>query len=238
MTSGTRLLPLAIIALPLKSDINRKTLKTPGVYSLINILNGKSYIGSSASLYERLKDYYQPAYIASQPKRHINRAILKYGIESFLVVILEYTDLSDLYASEQAWIDSFEPEYNVLKYVTSMPGYKLTQEHKDNISKAITGKKQTAERRAAQSARLIGAGNPLWGRKHSEATKALMSLHAHKTFNKPGYAIEVMDLHTGIQTPYISMRKAATALNISRDTIKNHVNGKPIRGRYSITSNR
>lgn len=198
MTSGTRLIPFAITALPLKSDIKRKILKTPGVYALINTVNGKSYIGSSISLYERLQDYYQPAYIASQPKRHINRAIKKYGIESFLIVILEYTDLSDLHASEQAWIDSFKPEYNVLKYVTSLPGYKLTQEHKDSISKAIIGKKQSAERRAAQSAQMTGAGNPLWGRKHSAASKALMSLHAHKTFIKPGYAVEVEDLITGI----------------------------------------
>lgn len=232
MTSGTRLLLFAITTLPFKSDIKRKSLKTPGVYALINTVNGKSYIGSSISLYERLIDYYQAAYIASQPKRHINRAILKYGIKSFLIVILEYTDQSDLHASEQAWIDNFKPEYNVLTYVTSLPGYKLTQEHKDNISKAIIGKKQSAEQRAAQSARLTGEGNPLWGRKHSAVSKALISLHAHKTFNRPGYAVEVMDLCTGTRTPYISMNKAAIALNISRSTIKKYANGKPFRGRY------
>ena len=237
MTTGTQLLNIAITTIPLKSDLMRLrlSLKTPGVYALINTVNGKCYIGSSINLSNRLLDYYQPAYIASQPNRHINRAILKYGIESFLIVILEYIDHADLHVSEQAWIDSFKPEYNVLSYVTSLGEYKLTQEHKDNISKAMTGKKQSAEQRAAQSKRQIGAGNPLWGRKHSAESKALMSLHAHKTYNKPGYTVEVEDLFTGIQTPYISMNKAATALAVSRSTIKAYANSKPLFGRFSIT---
>ncbi len=62
-----------------------------------------------------------------------------------------------------------------------------------------------------------------------------MSLHAHKTFNKPGYAVEVMDLYAGTRTPYISMNKAAKALNISRSTIKKYANNMPSKGRYFIT---
>ena len=91
-------------------------------------------------------------------------------------------------------------------------------------------KSKRLERRAAQSARLTSENNTLWGR--SAATKARISLHAHKTFNKPGYAVEVMYLCTGTRTPYISMNKAAIALNISRSTIKKYANGKPFRGRY------
>ena len=194
MISKTHLLSLAITTLPLKSDLKRLRLKGAGVYALINTVKGKSYIGSSVNLSNRLLDYYQSGYIAGQPNRHINRAILKYGIESFLIVILEYTDKSDLHASEQAWIDDFKPEYNVFTYVTSLSGYKLTQEQKDNISKAMTGKKQSAEQRVAQSKRQIGAGNLNGGRKHSAATKALLSLNTHKNFNKPGYAVKVTDL--------------------------------------------
>ena len=212
----------------------RASLRRPGIYVLINIENGKSYIGSSVSLYDRLLDYFQPAYIANQPNRHINRAIVKYGIESFLVVIIEFTNHEDLHKSEQAWIDGFKPEYNVLTYVSSLGGYKLTQEQKDKISKAITGKKQSAEQRAALSARVTGTGNPLWGRKHSEASKELMRLHAHKTSFKPSKAVEIKDTNTGITTSYISMRKAAKELQTSHSAIQK-ANGKLFRGRYHIS---
>lgn len=95
----------------------RLHLKTPGIYALINTVNGKCYIGSSINLYTRLLDYYQPGYIASGAKRHINRAIKNAGIESFIIIILEYIAVDDLHVSEQAWIDNFKPEYNVLPYV-------------------------------------------------------------------------------------------------------------------------
>ena len=238
MTTGTQILHFAITTIPLKSDLTslRLYLKTSGIYALVNTVNGKCYIGSSISLSTRLLDYYQPAYIASQPKRHINRAILKYGIESFIIIILEYIDIDNLHLSEQAWIDDFKPEYNVLTHVSSLGGYKLTQAHKDHISKVMTGKKQSAERRAAQSVRQTGAGNPLWGRKHSAESKALMSLHAHKTFDKPGYAVEVENLLTGIRTSYISMNDAARNLCVSRTTIKDYAyNNKRLHDRYLIT---
>lgn len=83
----------------------------------------------------------------------------------------------------------------------------------------MTGKKQSVEQRAAQSARQTGAGNPLWGRKHSAESKALMSLHAHKVTYKPNYTVEVKDNLTGILTTYVSLRAAAIALCVSRSII-------------------
>ena len=59
------------------------------------------------------------------------------------------------------------------------------------------------------------------------ATKAHKSLHAYKTFNKPGYAVEIIDLE-----PERYMSKPARAIS---DTPKNHANGNIFRGRYSIT---
>lgn len=46
----------------------------------------------------------------------IVRAINKYGIESFILHIVEYTDSSKsaILAAEQRWIDQLKPEYNQL----------------------------------------------------------------------------------------------------------------------------
>ena len=81
-------------------------------------------------------DYFQPKSIARQPNRIINQAIQKYGIDSFIIVIFEYTDKIDLHHSELVWLNSVQPEYNVLKFVGSSLGFKLSQENKDKISNA------------------------------------------------------------------------------------------------------
>lgn len=84
----------------------------------------------------------------------------------------------------------------------------------------MTGKKQSIEQRAAQSARQTGAGNPLFGHFHSDKSKAL------------GRRDKIV---TGITTTYISIRKASCATHITRDTIKKYSN-KPYRG-YIVTVN-
>jgi hypothetical protein len=46
-----------------RAEINKETKGKTGVYCWVNKLNGNSYVGSGLSLYKRISNYYQEAYL-------------------------------------------------------------------------------------------------------------------------------------------------------------------------------
>ena len=88
-----------------------------------------------------------------------------------------------------------------------------------------------------------------WGRKHSAETKAKMSL-AQKGINSSNEAREIkaaaqpakknviiFDTEKDISTSYLSINQAAKALGVYRKMIPRYfASGKPILGRYQVTS--
>jgi len=84
-----------------------------GIYSWINNINGKFYIGKGNSLYLRLNDYYQKWYLESRTNLHIVRSLSKYKMSNFSLVILKYTDLKSVVSYEKEFINLLKPEYNV-----------------------------------------------------------------------------------------------------------------------------
>ena len=71
----------------IRKDNNNKV----GVYCWFNLVNGKFYIGSSNHLHLRLSHYYKNSYYSARPNTLIVRALSKYGMENFSLIILEYT---------------------------------------------------------------------------------------------------------------------------------------------------
>jgi group I intron endonuclease len=61
-------------------------------------------------------------------KSIINNSLLKYGYCNFSLDILEYCEPSILIKREQYYIDTLNPEYNILKKAGSSLGYKHTKE--------------------------------------------------------------------------------------------------------------
>ncbi len=96
-------------------DIKLATTNRSGVYLWYSKLSGKYYVGSSVDLYKRLSIYYQPSYLAypNNADLPIVRAITKYGLENFILVILDYTKKSNVYISEQYYLDTLCPIYNI-----------------------------------------------------------------------------------------------------------------------------
>ena len=96
-------------------SIKLATSNRPGVYLWYNRITGKYYVGSGKNLYKRLSKYYQEGYL-NYPT-HIDlpivRAIKKYGLDCFILVILDYPDEQSLYQSEQFFIDYLLPIYNI-----------------------------------------------------------------------------------------------------------------------------
>jgi excinuclease UvrABC nuclease subunit len=110
--------------------ISNLTSGVPGVYALVNKINGKVYIGSSLNLYLRLRDYFSPWYATTFPSLLINKAVVKYGLVNFAVLILETTDKDSTLKAEQTYLDEFSPEYNILKQAGRPVGYIHTEESK------------------------------------------------------------------------------------------------------------
>lgn len=71
-----------------------------GVYAWVNMVNGKFYIGSGDCLYSRLSDYYPNWYLLSRTSLYICRALTKYGMSNFRLLILEYTNSENVISCE------------------------------------------------------------------------------------------------------------------------------------------
>jgi excinuclease UvrABC nuclease subunit len=99
--------------LELKTDQKGKA----GIYCLINLTNGKFYVGSSINLANRISYYLSSAFLEHPiyQKMPIIRALLKYGQDNFAVFIVEYTLPSLLYERETQYIEKFHPKYNIFK---------------------------------------------------------------------------------------------------------------------------
>lgn len=131
--------------------------------------SNKKYIGSAVCLSKRLKQYYSPSKL-KRADNYISRALLKYGYSAFSLSILEFVPIKDLsleetrqliLSFEQKFINSLEPEFNILKVAGSLLGYKHTQESLTKISFNRLGKTHSIETVNKMKIALKGENNPM-----------------------------------------------------------------------------
>ena len=100
----------------------------------------------------------------------------KYGDCDFQFSILLCCDKENLLKTEQYFIDSYKPKFNICPNANSRLGQKLTEKSKQNISNAKKGK-------------YLGSNNPFFGKKHTKESKDKIKEN-HKINNigfKKGY---------------------------------------------------
>jgi group I intron endonuclease len=244
-----------INALTQKQAILRENKDKSGVYRWINQETGESYIGSAGNLSKRLRVYYSPSgieKILTISISRIFRALQKYGYHKFRLEILEYCDSDKCLEREQYYLDSINPEYNILRKAGSPLGYKHSAETIAKISLALKkekhpmfgkkhseetlalmsriklGKKFSKETLAKLSEAKKGEKHYMFGKKHSEETLKKMSV-SHMGQTKPegsGKApikIEVIDIKNNKTTIYDSISAAALDLNIGQPTISKYL---------------
>ena len=115
-----------------------------GIYMWNNKINNKTYIGSSQNLRVRILDYFDNHTLNSNGSL-IYKAILKYGYDNFTFQVLEYCPTQDLMEREQYYLDTVQPEYNILKFARSSRGYRHTEVSKQLWCSARQGWKFTSE---------------------------------------------------------------------------------------------
>jgi hypothetical protein len=124
-----------------------------GIYAFVHIPTGTSYIGSSMDLCVRIMDHI----LNHSSNPHLQSAILKYGLSSFVFVILQYCNSSDLLKLEQYFLDILfslpvHLRYNFLPSAGSPLGVVRSEETRANMSKS----QQLVDR--------SGANNPMSGK--------------------------------------------------------------------------
>jgi group I intron endonuclease len=74
---------------PLSEKLTISLESSSGVYALICKVANKNYVGGSVNLTHRLLDYMQPAYLAKQANKPILKTLRKYGVNSWIFIVLE-----------------------------------------------------------------------------------------------------------------------------------------------------
>lgn len=135
-----------------------------GIYEIVNLVNGKRYVGSAVDLRRRRRTHLR---LLKNGKHH-NAILLaswkKYGAGAFEFRVIELCPVEMLLTREQVAIDSLLPEYNLSPTAGSTRGYRYTDEQRAKMR----GRKQGAEWVAQRSAQHIG-------KKRSAATRANIS---------------------------------------------------------------
>lgn len=101
----------------MKIDVeNLDQLERPGVYKILNITNGKYYIGSTKMKVRlRLNHHMQALRNNRHKNTHLQRAWNKYGEDSFSFIILENCTKDIVYQREQYYLDNRDKSlsYNI-----------------------------------------------------------------------------------------------------------------------------
>jgi group I intron endonuclease len=143
---------------------------------------------------------------------------------------------------EQFYLDSLNPEYNILKKAGSRLGSEQSEETKARIRMALTGYKHSEITKSKMKAARLGTST-------SDETKAklkeAMALKLNDFFKLQGLKITVLDLDTKITTEYDSIRRAAEGIGCDKSSLlryeKLQLNKgytKPFKDRYVIVINR
>jgi len=135
-----------------------------GVYSITNTANNKIYIGSSVNIAKRFIGHRNALNNGNHENSHLQRAWVKYGIESFsFAVLCEAESGQDVRSLEQQYLDRLTPDssYNISKNACGASFGDDNPAKRDDVRKKISdgliGRKLTDEAKinlCAASARL------------------------------------------------------------------------------------
>lgn len=99
-----------------------------GIYEILNVENGKRYIGSAKNIAFRWSLHVNSLKRGDHHSVLLQRAYNKYGCSAFRFKELILCDVKNLLFYEQRFIDAFEPEYNISKVAGSRLGVKASKE--------------------------------------------------------------------------------------------------------------
>ena len=224
-----------------KSSILKETKDKSGIYRFKHKKTGKSYIGSSVNIGNRLSIYYSKKAMLNKTRDGISviySAFLKHGHLNFSLDILEYCDINVLTEREQHYMDYLKPEYNILKAANSR-----------------IGSKHTIRTKAIMSTKLKGINNPLFGKFHSYETRKKIGLSLKSVVRvntvprtvtmdtrlklssrSHGVSVIIFDASKTITKEFTTITSTARYLGISNRTVTRYLNKNKSYNGYSLIS--
>ena len=153
-----------------------------GIYKISNLVTNDFYVGSAVNLHKRFSQHKSELILQKHYNNYLQNMFNKYGLDNLSFEIIEYvSDVEDLIAREQFYIDLLVPKYNIRKIAESNLGLKWSDKTKQKLSEAKKGNKytlglkHTTESKLKMSASHTGDKNWMYGKIHSESTKQQIS---------------------------------------------------------------
>lgn len=214
-------------------DILKDQKDKTGVYCLFNKINGNIYIGSSINLQVRLRNYLNTTFLKN--KKNINmpitQALLKYGVDNFAVLIVEYVNVDNLTIQETYYITKFLAYYNVLKQGYSSIGFKHTEETKILLSDLAKNRKHSDKTKTLIARALVGENNPFYNKNHSVESK-LRIIEA-----KSAYPVYIYNSFRKLLVIFPSVNTLAKLINSNHSSIVTFIKkGVLFRGEWYLTN--
>lgn len=126
-------------------DIKIELQEKSGIYCIMNVENGKRYIGSSKNLYNRLRSHLSLLLNNRSHNKHLQASWNKYGEDKFIFSILEFCDEDIRFEKEQSYLNFMIPEYNFSTEVIANSNRTITDEQKEKISSTLKNKYSSGE---------------------------------------------------------------------------------------------
>jgi hypothetical protein len=191
----------------MKSKIKFKGVDKAGIYTILNLVNNKMYIGSSKNLGIRAKTHFTSLKNGVHDNSYLQNAWNKYGGCNFVMLILEYVDdLTTLEDREQYYMDIMLGAKLTLSEFRNR-GYNLKPNAKNNL-----GFKWSVESKRKQSEAKKGK---------QPSTKSI-----ERTVELRSKKIYQYDLDGNFIREWKSSAVAGRDLNIDQSSIRKCVKGK------------
>ena len=203
------------------------------IYSILNKVNGKIYIGQTIDSKRRFKEHKSELRRNNHYNPHLQYAWNKYGEDSFEFNILEYCELDKLNDNEIWWISYFDST-NKLK------GYNQTTGGEDNKGSAnpMYGKHHSLKSREKMSnsrkGTQKGSNNNFYGKKHSVESRKKMS-EARKGENCWKWGTSIIEEWGGLwfliinKSSGISLRQLCKWTGLSRSNIMSYLKNRGLK---------
>lgn len=134
--------------------------KVSGIYQIVNLVNGKKYVGSAVNLNSRKRTHFSNLRLNKHCNNHLQNAWNKYEENNFKFEVIEYVENKiKLIEKEQYWIDKLNVcndkfGYNIAPKAGSQLGFK----HSEKTLK-----------------KFLKRNNGWYGKHHTEKTKIKIS---------------------------------------------------------------
>lgn len=116
-------------------EITQENKNSSGIYCITNIMDNRIYIGSCKNFKLRIKEHLNCLKRNNHNNIYLQNFVNKYGVESLKFHIIEFSEIINLVNTEQYYLDSLNPQFNICKKAYQPPvKYSLTEEQINQIA--------------------------------------------------------------------------------------------------------